>query len=493
MLTQVQRQHLDLPNGQVGAVSGPRANQLENVLVVLDRLHALWSIGSGDYGDERRDLAGVPAGQSVDQGRIGRTIAAIRRNEEPTIAPAVAQHFLNIILSAAIGPGQPNTAADITALQRFFRARDVLPGTVLTAEQVASNGVDLSTIPRTRAALIDTKKAIARGVLGWLPVHTAEGELGGDKFGGQTFRFVRPEHEIDRTNAAFGQYSIFVPRGAGTANNVRLHFSAGGVLGSGGTNAVLQHGLRSASDGSGWITIAIPGIDNTTANTITMAEIQACLDKIGRPTRVDALMLTAHSRGVLSLSATLRAGAIPGALVQQVVLYDETAGAAAAIRAAGIPPDRVTMYAVNSKKDLDLPGSHTISLRGIGPYLRAIGFLRIIESARTTRPDVVIPGYIQSQLIPLPSLGAFSTRTPAPSGKQSITAFCRTNQVALQAIIDQAQGNHGLQYFIEQHDLARFGQRLDRRNRALPPGQMIAPGIYSHHLFVTELAHEATD
>ncbi len=492
LVARVQRQHLDLPTGAVGAVSGPGANRVENVLVVLDRLHALWSISTDDYHDERTGIAGTAPGQSVDSTRLARTIAAISRNEQPTLAPAVAEHFLNLRLSAPIGPGLPNTAADITALQGYFRARGALTPAMLGAEHVTRDGTNLDSIPDTRRALVEVKRAIARGILGWQPVHPVESEHGGDRFGGQTFRFTRPPHAIDRRNAEFGQYSIFVPRGAGPANNVRLHFSAGGVLGDSGTNAVLQHGLRSASDGSGWITIAVPGIDNTTGNVITAGEIQACLQRIGRPTTIDAFLLTAHSRGVLSLAATLNSGSVAGSLVRQVVLYDETAGAADAIRRAGIPASRVTMYAVNSSKDAGR-GTRTVDLRAIGPELRAIGFLRIIESARATRPDVVVPPYIQSQLIRLAPLGSFSTRTPTPPGKHSIVEFCRANRTALRAIANPSDVRHGLQYFIEEHDLARFGPRADRHGRALPPGRMIDPGIYSHHLFVTELAHEATD
>ena len=178
---------------------------------------------------------------------------------------------------------------------------------------------------------------------------------------------------------------------------------------------MLQHGLRSASDRSLWITISVPGIDNHTGNPISTSEIEACLDRVGRPPRIDALMLTAHSRGVLSLRDTLRNRGINPSLVQSVVLYDENAQwAASALRASGIPPSRVTAYAVNSGP-LALPGSRTVDLRALGAPLRAIGFLRIIESARVLRPDVPIPPEIQAQLIPLPPRGSFSTNRPNPA------------------------------------------------------------------------------
>lgn len=483
----VQRQHVDLAGHRsVGAVSGPGANVREDVLVVMDRLHMLWSLDNDGY-REHAAVAALPAGQAVPEATIPNTIAAIARNERPSIAPAVAREFLNLRLAEAIGPGEPNTAADVTALQQVLHAHRALGDADLAAERVTTGPVDLSRLPRTCAALVLAKQAIASGHLGWAPIHLAEHRLGDDRFGGQTFAYQRPGRSANPLEAVYGRYSIFVPRGAGPANNVRVHFSAGGVVGGQGTNAVLQHGLRSASDDSSWITVAVPGIDNRTPNPTTAAEVAECLLRVGRPGRIDALMLTAHSRGASSLATTLNRGGLPGALVQRVVIYDANwKSVASAIRHAGIPPSRVTAYAVN-EGILPLPGSRTADLRAIAGPLRAIGFLRIIESARVLRPDVAIPPDIQAQLIPLPPLGAFTTTTPPPPGKTGIVRFCHDHRAALATILDRAQGPHGLQYFIELHDLGRFGRRSG------PPGQQIAPGTYSHHLFVTELAHEATE
>jgi hypothetical protein len=105
-----------------------------------------------------------------------------------------------------------------------------------------------------------------------------------------------------------------------------------------------------------------------------------------------------------------------------------------------------------------------------------------------TMPNLVIPSPIRSQLLTLPVRGRFTTN-PAPIPPAvNITEYCRTNAPAINNIIrDENHRTKGLKTFLDMNNLGRFTD--------LNTGQqsVFSAGVYSHHFFVSELAHEVTD
>jgi hypothetical protein len=81
----------------------------------------------------------------------------------------------------------------------------------------------------------------------------------------------------------------------------------------------------------------------------------------------------------------------------------------------------------------------------------------------------------------LPARGRFTTASPAPAGMTNIHDFARTNAAAIRAIVRHENDPvTGLKTFIDTNNLIRLGT-------------VFSAGIYSHHLFVAELAHEVVD
>jgi hypothetical protein len=464
----------------------------------MDRLHLLWSINNADYNTEYPAVSALPLGSAVPVARVPLTVAAIRRNLDPTLQPAVATHFLDLSLSDPVGRGQRNNKGDIHSLQVSLRALGLLSDPDFTAESAAVSGLASTTvpdgqIPRTIAAISNLKDKIAGGRLGWAPIRADEAEAGGDRFGGQTFDFQlsslcrfpatagpppRPAREIADT---FG-VSIFVPRGAHPGvNKVHVFFSPGEVTGDSGFNAVLMHGLRSASDNSEWILISVPGIEKGWC-TIDRAGILACLTRVGRSAAIDALRLTGHSRGGAGLLASLQRSFITGPIERIAVLDCGEFFTGAWVDGWKRHGTSVTHYRVMNS--LPLAGANVINLEK--SCMRAIGYTRLIQDAMVTRPTLSVPAPITGQLLPLPARGSFTTSATSRAGQPNIrldckrmqTCFCRDRQSRIDAIIrnelDRRRGLHG---FVEGNDLTRFAQSF-------------VPGIYSHHLFVAEIAHE---
>ncbi|HEX7243853.1 MAG TPA: hypothetical protein VF263_26435, partial [Longimicrobiaceae bacterium] len=317
-----------------------------------------------------------------------------------------------------------------------------------------------TTIPATLRAVSAFKEGIARRTLGWDPIHADEQEYGGDRYAGRTFEF--------------GIFSIFVPRGVRPdASKVHVFFSPGGAQGDSGLNAVLTHGMRGASDASEYVLIGVPGKEPG-FNSITTADITACLARVGRPANVTALRLSAHSRGFRGLRETVRGALVDVSLVERVAIFDANyQSAASALRASGIPASRVVAYDVGTGT-LPLAGSRTVGLPA--GCMRAIGYSRLIQDAMVTRPSLAIPAAVRAQLLPLPPRGSFTTS----AGPNNIVSFCTANSAAVRTILNQEGSPDGLRTFLDANDLVRFGQTF-------------SPGIYSHHFFVAELAHEVTD
>jgi hypothetical protein len=133
--------------------------------------------------------------------------------------------------------------------------------------------------------------------------------------------------------------------------------------------------------------------------------------------------------------------------------------------------------------------------------IRAIGYARLINDAVGTGRIPVLPSAIAALVaaLPLPPRGSFSAETPPPPGKTSIAGFCRdrAHAPALRALrrgerhvanVGQLAGNENTSAyaFVEWNDL------LNLRDPAAPRNQWrsVTPGIYSHHLFVAEVADD---
>jgi Domain of unknown function (DUF4157) len=475
----IRRQVVNQRSGNTVGV-GRSNNIREEVLNTMDRLHELWSITTTNYAIEYPSVGAFAPGASIPAASIPLTIDAIRLNEQPHIHPAVARNFLAINLSATVGRGMVNNKNDVSLIQTILRAHGLLPEPDFISENATVTASTLPVIseslfPQTMLALSQLKQQIAGGRTGWPPIHADERRYGptDDRFGARTFQF--------------GHFSIFIPSGAATTqvNNVHVFFSPGGVQGESGLNAVLHHGLRGASDSSSWILIGVPGAEPGFV-TISTSEINSCLNFIGRGAHIDGLRLSAHSRGYRGLRETVRRRLVNTAIISRVVIFDANyEGVANVLARSGIPPGIVTAYNVGSGR-LPLSGSTTHSLNA--NCMRAIGYTRLIRDAMITQPRLIVPPAIRSQLLNLPPRGSFSTQARPPSPLVSINDFCNTNRSAINTMIGNENDNAtGLKTFFDNNNLGRFVDPVTGEQ------YVFTPGIYSHHFFVTELAHEVTD
>jgi len=336
----------------------------------------------------------------------------------------------------------------------------------------------------------------------WRPLRADESSPSGtDRFGSQTFCAVistlckiLPKPEVTLAH----EVSIFVPRGVKPdTNKVHVFFSPGGVTENNGFNAVLTHGLRGASDASDWILISVSGVNEEVTKgvfkdgwrTIDMPGIENCLASIGRSTKIDALRLSAHSRGGFGLQQSLQRGLITGAIKRVVILDCGEFFDTSLVRSLKSRGADVIHYRINNKNAVT--GAKPIRLEP--NCIRAIEYTRLIQDAIVTQPTLVIPAYIRSQLLSLPARGLFTTSSTPSSPQINIPDFCAPKssaRAAINAIIkDELQLKRepktrtilfeGLCSFINRNDVMRAGQAF-------------SPGIYSHHLFVAEIAHEIT-
>jgi len=468
----IQRQVVTQRNGHTVGI-GTSDNIREEVLNTLDRLHELWSISNPDYAIEYPHASGFAAGSSIPATALTATINAIRKNEQPDIHHAVARNFLGINLTAPVGTGAINNKSDASLLQTILKAHALLSVADFTTENgavIASTAatVNAALFPRTLLALTDLKQQIAGGRMGWAPIHADERRYGpeDDRFGARTFNF--------------NNLSIFIPSGAAatTSNKVHVFFSPGDVQGQSGLNAVLHHGLRGASDASEWILIGVPGAQPGFVS-ISTSEIQDCLRFIGRTAPIDDLRLSAHSRGYRGLAETIRRSLVNTSIISRVVIFDANySSAASALTGSGIPASRIIAYDVGSGT-LGVSGSTTYHLNP--NCMRAIGYSRLISDAMITRPSLVIPPVIRSQLLTLPPRGNFTTLASPVLPMVNINDFCRTNRASITTMIsNETNATTGLKTFLDTNNLGRLGSAF-------------SAGIYSHHFFVTELAHEVTD
>lgn len=116
--------------GMVGDTPGPMVNAVADVRLALARLIHLHSITVPDHNTvvaalakRDQDIVALPAGERpaatnapVDVAVLGPLVAAMARNTEGSINPAVAQSQLGVRIGAPVGPGLANATADVDTL-----------------------------------------------------------------------------------------------------------------------------------------------------------------------------------------------------------------------------------------------------------------------------------------------------------------------------------------------------------------------------------------
>lgn len=494
----LQRARLDLPSG--GGVGDPPAtNHREAVMLALNRMHELWAIDNAAYDRVYPGVAALPPGEAVtDPTALVTVQAALRRLDEPTLAAPVAAAQFGMPLGAAVGRGQPNNRADVAMLQDLLHVNWHLTNEAYDREHAAvASGLALnaSTLRETFAGIPRLKRAAVAGTgkQGWSPLIRSD-EAGPQGPGGT-------DRLADRT-FTFGEFLIFVPAGAtgSLTNKVHVFFSAGGVLDA--TSHVEHHGLRGAADVHDWILFGVQG-EPGRRFTISESQVRQGLESIGRPARVDAVRMSAHSRGNSSMAETLRRRLFSAALIDHITVLDGSdfsASLTEGFRRTGVPASRITADFVTTGA-FRQRGVVRVS-QGMDPAgVRAVGYARLINDAVATGRVVSLPPGIAAKVaaLPLPPRGTFSAASSAPAGKISLNAFLRDpgHRAALAALrtgergvanVGQLAGSENTSpyAFVEWHNL------LNINDESLPRDQWrsVSAGIYSHHLFVAEIADD---
>jgi hypothetical protein len=293
--------------------------------------------------------------------------------------------------------------------------------------------------------------------------------------------------------------------GVVTSTNPKVHvfFAAGGVKGD-NRNDVLVHGLRSASNTSDWITIAVPGRDGG-ARPIADADIISCLQGVGLTDPPSSLRLSGHSRGCDSLVASLQPGKITTlSLIDRVVFLDEAvehvadgnpnAGAVRynrvqALKQRGIPTSKIVAYEVGNRSfdkfanvSVRVAGATYFELPPAG--MAAIGCVRLIGDGAITNPAfgaaIALNPSVISQVAALlmPARGGFSVMS---SGGQDLKQYCDDHSAAIaQIVANLGNPQTSLLGLVNSNNVAHFG------------GYQFSWGIAAHHFFVAEIAHELT-
>ncbi|MFE7746604.1 hypothetical protein [Nocardia sp. NPDC057455] len=491
--TRLQRARVDLPSGG-GVGDAPATNHREGVLLVLDRMHVLWGIENPDYTAIYPAIAALGPGTAVtDPSHLTLLRNALNRTLEPVLPREVAAAQYGIQLGAAVGVGQPNHAADILVVQDLLHSRWHLTDDVYTTERAAAIGSGAT--PETFAGISRLKAATLAGTgkAGWAPLIRADesgpaGPGGTDRLGDRTY--------------TSGEFLVFVPAGATVdlVNHVHVFFAAGGVIG--GSSHIEHHGLRGAADVGNRILVGVRG-EQGRAFTITLPQIIDALAGVGRPASVSDITMSAHSRGNAGLAATLRHRLIPASLIAHITILDGNDQAPtilAAIRASGVPLSKVTADIVTTGQFGTFPAG--IRTRSMDPAaIRAIGYARLINDAQALGRISPFPPAIAAMAaaLPLPARGTFTTASPAPSGKVDINAFSRdpAHTAALRALRrgERTVSNIGALAGSETTSAYAFIEWNDLLNLRLPneprsTWRSVTPGIYSHHLFVAEVAGE---
>lgn len=297
---------------------------------------------------------------------------------------------------------------------------------------------------------------------------------------------------------------LFIPSANDPGSN-KIHVCWG--PGSPGSEA-LTCALRVALNAVGWLLLVIPGADPGFV-TISAEEIVEILRKVGRPPRIDALRLSAHSRGFRGLAATLNKDLLvqrngtavapkvgPG-LVERLINFDAYYfDFAKAINASNIPASKVFGYRVTVPSvGTPTPGnwsasaSQTIDFSPVLTGVRAVIYSRLIQDSiaigkHTQNPPAgrTLADITGRLLTNLPPLGDFSSR----SSPTDFRKYCKDNAAAIRNCMRDEQNtdlDHAakgpLIEFVNGNNLADIGA--------------FTAAIWPHQLFVAEFAHEVTD
>ncbi len=275
-----------------------------------------------------------------------------------------------------------------------------------------------------------------------------------------------------------------------TQNFVHIFFSPGGVTGD-VLNAVACHAMRAAADRTGWILVSVRGKAGG-SETIKASDLTSFLTATGRGARVDKLRLSGHSRGVDSLGATLAAKILVGTKteVERLVAFDEDGtGVSAKTTFAGIAASKAFGYRINAQT-WNFPANRTVNLMPIGQSMRVFGYCRLIDDALDLKRTLAVP--LPSDLAAivdglkidilglkrLPLTSDLTSRKPPAAGTYVFDYVQKTKPAEFKKARAAEAKLHD---FVDgQNDLARLGSSF--------PG-----GIYQHHLFVSEFAHEVTE
>jgi hypothetical protein len=461
---------------------------------VLDRMRVLWGIEEPDYAAIYPAVTALGPGTAVtDPSHLALLQRSLTRTLDTVLPREVAAAQYGVNLGAAVGTGQPNNAADVLMLQDLLHSRWHLTDDDYNTERAAATSARPT--PQTIAGISRLKSATLAGTgkAGWAPLIRADesgppGPGGNDRLADRTF--------------TYGEFLVFVPAGATSSltNHVHVFFSAGGVIGGG--SHVEHHGLRGAANAGNQILIGVRG-EQGRAFTISLQQIVDTLASTGRPATVSAITMSAHSRGNAGLAATLKHRLIPASLIDHITILDGNDQAPtilAGIQASGVPLSKVTADIVTTGQFGTFPAG--IRTRSMDPAaIRAIGYARLINDAQALSRVSPFPPAIAAlaTALALPARGTFTTMDPAPGGKININAFSRdpTNAAALRALRAGERGapNVGAlagseetsaYAFVEWNDLLNLRNPNDPRST----WRSVSPGIYSHHLFVAEVAGE---
>jgi hypothetical protein len=369
-------------------------------------------------------------------------------------------------------------------------------------------------------------------------------DTGTDKFAAQTFTVTSDDPIVytppgGKKTTVPKQFEVFVPSGAAKnpdVNKVELFVTPFHPTTPSGY--LRQQGLRSQTDATPWIIIAVPTPgegDSPNWTTISTADIEKCLTAAGRKnTSIDTIRLTAHSRGHRDLEHTMGFQAqgrqspptIDLSKVDRVSVFDasyEDLGDALTghekqltrmqdpKNKSKFAPDAIRLYDVTVAnvtdksggkvvrpkiKGVDMSGKKMVeppdpakhkeavfvfSIQGV-VYLRA--FMDAMARGDISMADLAISGPADPQadikpvtkalLAKMRPRGMFSTRKPTPAGMTDLPKFLVDNATDLQLI---ARFDNGLKDLLLDHGIDT-GQPWDND---------------AHHFVAAELGHEAVE
>ena len=338
-------------------------------------------------------------------------------------------------------------------------------------------------------------------------IHAIEADFNGvDRFNGQCFSFKSDlSQDSDATRSPF--YSVFIPSAvsASSQNVVHVFFSAGGVTDFSPqkptpflSNGVACHAMRDGADRSGFILVSVRGIRDG-AQPLSAKNLAALLNAVGRGTNVDRLRLSAHSRGVQSLVASLKKKVLLGSggdlidpgIVERVVAFDEDdSGVSGFVKRAGIPVAKAFGYRINAAK-WTFPKERTVDLRPISKSVLVLGYCRLADDAVRLKKALkkpmpanvaaVIEGIKIDDGVGSPRLPFTSELNSRPPSAGGINIFDYVQKLKPDGFKAARAAENALHNFV------------DGRNDLVQARRSIQGGIYQHHLFVSEYAHEVTE